>query len=161
MFDDPRRELRRLEEELLAEEEEKEEFAPSEDEEYGDYEEFFDEDDLNNALYGSDQGWVDNLDELLSEEPEVRNHANGYGTRMQVPQKKISQKQSPKKKEKKAKKAKKKPVYEEEEYEELDEDAAVFDEDYKEKGIGGLVFLAILEIIGILAVVRWWIQWLG
>ena len=161
MFDDPRRELRRLEEELLAEEEEEEEFAPSEDEKYGDYDEFFDEDDLNNALYGSDQGWVDNLDELLSEEPEVRNHANGYGTRMQVPQKKISQKQAPKKKEKKAKKAKKTPVYEEEEYEELDEDAAVFDEDYKEKGIGGLVFLAILEIIGILAVVRWWIQWLG
>lgn len=161
MFDDPRRELRRLEEELLAEEEEEEEFAPSEEEEYGDYDEFFDEDDLNNALYGSDQGWVDNLDELLSEEPEVRNHANGYGTRMQVPQKKISQKQASQKKEKKAKKAKKTPVYEEEEYEELDENAAVFDDQPKEKGIGGLVFLAILEMIGILAVVRWWIQWLG
>lgn len=161
MFDDPRRELRRLEEELLAEEEEEEEFAPSEEEEYGDYDEFFDEDDLNNALYGSDQGWVDNLDELLSEEPEVRNHANGYGTRMQAPQKKISQKQASKKKEKKAKKAKKTPVYEEEEYEELDENAAVFDDQPKEKGIGGLVFLAILEMIGILAVVRWWIQWLG
>lgn len=161
MFDDPRRELRRLEEELLAEEEEEEEFAPSEDEEYGEYDEFFDEDDLNNALYGSDQGWVDNLDELLSEEPEVRNHANGYGTRMQAPQKKISQKQTSQKKEKKAKKAKKTPVYEEEEYEELDENAAVFDDQPKEKGIGGLVFLAILEMIGILAVVRWWIQWLG
>lgn len=161
MFDDPRRELRRLEEELLAEEEEEEEFAPSEEEEYGEYDEFFDEDDLNNALYGSDQGWVDNLDELLSEEPEVRNHANGYGTRMQAPQKKISQKQTSQKKEKKAKKAKKTPVYEEEEYEELDENAAVFDDQPKEKGIGGLVFLAILEMIGILAVVRWWIQWLG
>ena len=159
MFDDPSRELRRLEEELLAEEEEEEEFEPSEEEAYGEYDEFFDEDDLNDALYGSDQGWVDNLDELLSGEPEVRNHANGYGTRMQATQKKVSQ--ASKKKEKKAKKAKKKPVYEEEEYEELDEDAAVFDEEYEEKGIGGLVFLAILEIIGILAVVRWWIQWLG
>ena len=148
MFDDPSRELRRLEEELLAEEEEEEAFAPSEEEDYGEYDEFFDEEDLNNALYGSDQGWVDNLDELLSEEPEVRNHANGYGTRMEAPRKK-------------AKKAKKAPVYEEEEYEQLDEDAAVFDEDYKEKGIGGLVFLAILEIIGILAAVLWWIQWLG
>lgn len=159
MFDDPSRELRRLEEELLAEEEEEEEFEQSEEDEYGEYDEFFDEDDLNDALYGSDQGWVDNLDELLSEEPEVRNHANGYGTRKQAPQKKVSQ--ASKKKEKKAKKAKKAPVYEEEEYEQLDEDAAVFDEDYKEKGIGGLVFLAILEIIGILAVVLWWIQWLG
>lgn len=159
MFDDPSRELRRLEEELLAEEEEEEEFEPSEEEAYGEYDEFFDEDDLNDALYGSDQGWVDNLDELLSGEPEVRNHANGYGTRKQPPQKKVSQ--ASKKKEKKAKKAKKAPVYEEEEYEQLDEDAAVFDEDYKEKGIGGLVFLAILEIIGILAVVLWWIQWLG
>ena len=156
MFDDPSRELRRLEEELLAEEEEEEEFEQSEEDEYGEYDEFFDEEDLNNALYGSDQGWVDNLDELLSEEPEVRNHANGYGTRMQEPQKKVSQ--ASKKKEKKAKKA---PVYEEEEYEQLDENAAVFDEDYKDKGIGGLVFLAILEIIGILAVVLWWIQWLG
>lgn len=157
MFDDPSRELRRLEEELLAEEEE-EEFEQSEEDEYGEYDEFFDEDDLNDALYGSDQGWVDNLDELLSGEPEVRNHANGYGTRMKAPQKKVSQAS---KKKKKAKKVKKAPVYEEEEYEELDEDAAVFDEDYKDKGIGGLVFLAILEIIGILAVVLWWIQWLG
>jgi len=157
MFDDPSRELRRLEEELLAEEEE-EEFEQSEEDEYGEYDEFFDEDDLNNALYGSDQGWVDNLDELLSGEPEVRNHANGYGTRMKAPQKKVSQAS---KKKKKAKKVKKAPVYEEAEYEELDEDAAVFDEDYKDKGIGGLVFLAILEIIGILAVVLWWIQWLG
>lgn len=159
MFDDPSRELRRLEEELLAEEEEEEEFAQSEEDAYGEYDEFFDEEDLNNALYGSDQGWVDNLDELLSEEPEVRNHANGYGTRMEAPRKKASR--ATKKKEKKAKKAKKAPVYEEEEYEQLDEDAAVFDEDYEEKGIGGLVFLAILEIIGILAVVLWWIQWLG
>ncbi|HIR30618.1 MAG TPA: hypothetical protein IAB83_01215 [Candidatus Faecousia faecavium] len=156
MFDDPSRELRRLEEELLAEEEEEEEFEQSEEDEYGEYDEFFDEEDLNNALYGSDQGWVDNLDELLSEEPEVRNHANGYGTRMEAPRKKASQASK-----KKEKKAKKRSVYEEEEYEQLDEDAAVFDDDYKEKGIGGLVFLAILEIIGILAVVRWWIQWLG
>ena len=156
MFDDPSRELRRLEEELLAEEEEEEEFEQSEEDEYGEYDEFFDEEALNNALYGSDQGWVDNLDELLSEEPEVRNHANGYGTRMEAPRKKASQASK-----KKEKKAKKRSVYEEEEYEQLDEDAAVFDDDYKEKGIGGLVFLAILEIIGILAVVRWWIQWLG
>ena len=37
MFDDPSRELRRLEEELLAEEEEEEAFAPIEEEAYGEY----------------------------------------------------------------------------------------------------------------------------
>ena len=30
----------------------------------------------------------------------------------------------------------------------------------KKKGIKGLVFLAILEIIGILLVMGWWLQWL-
>ena len=147
MFDDPSRELRRLEEELLAEEEEEEEFEPSEEEAYGEYDEFFDEDDLNDALYGSDQGWVDNLDELLSGEPEVRNHANGYGTRKQAPQKKVSQ--ASKKKEKKAKKVKKTPVKDEEEYAEMNEAAAVLDDAYKEKGHGGRGFWTSLDIVGI------------
>lgn len=30
----------------------------------------------------------------------------------------------------------------------------------REKGIGDLLFLAVLEIIGILAIVGWWLQWL-
>ncbi len=30
----------------------------------------------------------------------------------------------------------------------------------KKKGIKGLVFLAILETLGILAIIGWWIQWL-
>ena len=30
----------------------------------------------------------------------------------------------------------------------------------KQKGIKGLVFLAVLEIIAILAVLGWWLQWL-
>jgi len=30
----------------------------------------------------------------------------------------------------------------------------------KKKGIKGLVFLAVLEIIGILLVMGWWLQWL-
>ena len=50
-------------------------------------------------------------------------------------------------------------VYEDEE--ELDEDAAVFDDDPPPKGIGGLLFLAILEVLGILAVVGWWLKWLS
>ena len=31
---------------------------------------------------------------------------------------------------------------------------------YKKKGIKGLVVLACLEIIGILAIIGWWLQWL-
>ena len=45
--------------------------------------------------------------------------------------------------------------------EELDEDAAVFDDDTPPKGIGGLLILAILEVLGILAVVGWWLKWLS
>ena len=45
--------------------------------------------------------------------------------------------------------------------EELDEDAAVFDDDPPPKGIGGLLILAILEVLGILAVVGWWLKWLS
>ena len=30
----------------------------------------------------------------------------------------------------------------------------------KKKGIKGLVFLAVLEVIGILCVIGWWLQWL-
>ncbi len=41
----------------------------------------------------------------------------------------------------------------------FDEDAAVFPEP-KKKGIGGLVLLAILETAAIVAIARWWMQWL-
>ena len=37
---------------------------------------------------------------------------------------------------------------------------AVFVERKKQKGTGGLKFLALFEIIGILAVIWWWIKWL-
>lgn len=42
-----------------------------------------------------------------------------------------------------------------------DESAAVFDDKAPPKGIGGLVVLAILEVLGILAVVGWWLKWLS
>lgn len=140
MFDDPKRELQRLEEELLAEEAEEnpdqeEEPAPEDE-----FDPFFDDDALNDALYGSDQGWLEDVDALL-QEPEVRNHANGYGTRRSNPAVDFP-----------------KTVYADED---LDESQAVFDDRPKPKGVGGLVFLAILEVIGILAVLLWWVQWLG
>lgn len=43
---------------------------------------------------------------------------------------------------------------------EWDEGAAVFDDDPPPKGIGGLVVLAVLELLGILAVAGWWLKWL-
>ena len=42
----------------------------------------------------------------------------------------------------------------------FDEKAAVAPLKRKKKGIGGLTFLALLEIAGILAIAWWWIQWL-
>lgn len=38
---------------------------------------------------------------------------------------------------------------------------AVYDEGPQPKGAGSLVFLAILELLGIAAVIGWWIKWLG
>lgn len=38
---------------------------------------------------------------------------------------------------------------------------AVYDEGPRPKGAAGLVFLAILELLGIAAIIGWWIKWLG
>jgi len=45
------------------------------------------------------------------------------------------------------------------------EDESDIEADYvpptkKKKGVGGLVFLALMEILGILAIIGWWKQWL-
>ena len=122
MFDDPGRELRRLEQELLA----------AEAEELDNFEEYDEADDLlaeAKMLLGD-----------YDDDPPIRNHANGYGRRMPNPAVDFSR-----------------TVYDDEDF---DEDAAVLVEKTKTKGIGDLVFLAILEVIGILAIVGWWLQWL-
>ena len=85
----------------------------------------------------------DSIDALLAEfaeeETPVRNFANSYGKRQS------------------------RPVFDYQETDdELDDDAVLYREDArkkgkkKEKGVGGLVFLAILETIGILAIAAWW-----
>lgn len=133
MFDDPKRELERLEEALLEEEE-----AEAVPEKTGEY---LDETVIDDALYGSDQKWLDELNQLLEEpEPAVRNHANNYGRKN--PAVDFS-----------------KAVYEDEG--ELDESQAVFDDTPKPKGIGCLLVLAIAEMLGILAIVGWWLNWLA
>ena len=48
-------------------------------------------------------------------------------------------------------------VYEDEGF---DEDSGVFIDPPRKKGILGYLILAVLEILAILAIVRWWLQWL-
>lgn len=118
IFDDPRRELRRLEEELLAEEREEEY------EEFGDY--GFEE-------YDEDAELLAQAKALIGDEaPPVRrrNPAVDFN----------------------------RTVYADEEFDE--DDAVLVKKRKKEKGIGGLLFLAILELMGILGIVGWWILWL-
>lgn len=87
-----------------------------------------------------DEDWLEEAKELIGEEEfPIRNHANGYGTRNYAVDFN-------------------RMVYDDEE---LDETAAVFaEEPEKKKGIGGLVLLALLELLGILAIVWWWVRWL-
>ena len=129
MFDNPRKELQRLQEQLLAEEEEElEELI----EEYGeeDYEEFFEE----------------NYEEEYRQEPFYRNYANGY---------------------------REKSIFDEIEHafeEEDDEEPfALFTEEKRglfgrrkkvksKKGSNkGLKTILLLEIIGILCLLIWWV----
>ena len=131
MFDDPRKELRRLEEELLAAEYEEEEQI----EQYDEFEDF--------GEYDEDEAILAEARALIGEEepPIYRNHANGYGTRRPNPAVDFNR-----------------TVYADEEF---DEDSAVLvEKKKKEKGIGGLVFLAILELIGILGIVGGGVLWL-
>ncbi len=131
MFDDPKKELQRLQDELLAAEEEEWDDLSDIQDLLDDYEE---EDSVESLLqeFGAD----------AEEEPRYQNYANGYGRRPA------------------------RPVYEEEAVPELDDDAVLYREDArtkkkakkekKEKGIGCLVFLAVLETMGILAIAAWW-----
>lgn len=124
MFDDPKKELRRMEQELLAAEYEEE---PEPD--------FGDEFELEEG------DWLQEAKALIGDEEEIpiRNHANGYGTRNYA----VDFDRT---------------VYDDEE---MDEDKALFAEETKSKGIGGLVVLALLEVLGIVAIVLWWVQWLS
>lgn len=126
MFDDPRKELQRMQQELLAAEEEEWDDLSDIQDLLDDYE----EEDSIEAL----------LAEFGTEETPVRNYANSYGGRSA------------------------RPVFDYQETDdELDDDAVLYREDArkkkgkkKEKGVGGLVFLAVLETIGILAIAAWW-----
>lgn len=96
--------------------------------------------------YGFDyenDDWLEEAKSLIGEDEEIpiRNHANGYGTRSQnyaVNNHRM--------------------VYDDEE---LNDDAVLYaEEPQKKKGIGGLVLLALLEMLGILAILLWWARWM-
>ena len=133
MFDDPKKELRRLEEELLAAEEES--WLTDDD---------LDLDDIQALLDGDqeDEDYSD-LFEEVEEMPRYRNYSNNYGRRSAAMRFDDEEElDDPDEDEvlykedyKKAKKAKKKENR-------------------------GLIFLAILETAAILAISAWWVLWL-
>ncbi len=123
MFDDPKKELQRMEEELFAAEYEEEAESGGEPERDG-------------------EDWLQQVKDLLGEEePPIRNHANGYGPHSRNHDPDLGRAAIAD--------------------EELDERRAVFAEEPKKKGAGGLVLLALLEVLGILAILWWWKQWLS
>ena len=119
MFDDPKKNLRKMEEALWEAEYE----DASEDE---------------NSDWTED--WLEQTKELLDEDDVlIRNHANGYGTRNYA----VDFDRT---------------VFDDEE--EMDDRKAVYDDGPPPKGIGGLVFLAALELLGIVGIALWWLKWL-
>lgn len=98
---------------------------------------------FDDELEYEDDDWLQEAKALLGDEEEIpiRNHANGYGTRPRNYAVDFGR-----------------TVYDDEEQ---DEDKAVFVDPPERKSIGGLVLLALLELLGILAIVWWWVKWLA
>ncbi len=135
MFDDPKKELQRLQQQLLAEEENNEE-------EYLTEEEWLEREIAEaKALSGYQE----------PKEPKVRNYANGYGTRPQQPQYDPNRRShlSGRSGYPQQERAAYRPNVQSYSEETIPEE--------EEKGIGGLVFLAILLTLGIVAVAGYWV----
>ena len=130
MFDDPRKELRRLEEQLLAEEDP----GPDVPEDT-----LRMDDELEEArrLLGAE---MPEDEEAEDEDPEpmvYRNFANGYGRRQSV------------------------PVRNRDRFDrDLEEYSDQVHDEPREKGVRGLVILACLELLGIAAVIVYWLLFL-
>lgn len=134
MFDDPKKELERLEEQLLAAEEPDDEFERL-------YEEIFEE-------FGEKEQTTDEeyLKGLLTEEPPVRNHANGYGTKTQsAPQIRSVPPQGTR-----SAAPANRSTY-------SDPASRSVPAPKKEKSTRGLKIAICLECLGIVAVVAWWL----
>lgn len=140
MHDDPRRNLKWLEQELLAEESLHRDFS-----------------NLPDKDYHKDEDLLELVDTLIGEEetpePPVRNFANNYGR----PSKgeRAARVQAPKGLEESAYvpvKTKKQLRREEKQRRIAEKKSGV------NRNIKGLVFLAILEVLGILSILGWWLQ---
>ena len=132
MFDDPKKELQRLQQELLAEEEYEEEFLTED--------EWFEREIAEaKALSGY-------------QEPEVRNYANGYGAGRQPaydPSRRshLSGRSGYPQQERAAYRPTVKNYSEE----------TLPEEEEREKGLGGLIALAVTLTLGIVAVAAYWV----
>ena len=140
MYDDPRRNLKWLEQELLAEDSLHRDFSK-----------------LPDKDYHKDEDLLELVDTLIGEEetpePPVRNFANHYGR----PSKgeRAARAQAPKGLEESAYvpvKTKKQLRREEKQRRIAEKKSGV------NRNIKGLVFLAILEVLGILSILGWWLQ---
>ena len=137
MYDDPRRNLKWLEQELLEEDSIHRDFSKLPDKDYHKDEELL---ELVDMLIHEDD---------TQEAPPVRNFANNYGRTSKG--ERAVRAQTPRHLEESAfvpVKTKK----------ELRREAKQRKKDNVNRNIKGLVFLAILECIGILAILGWWLQ---
>ncbi len=91
-----------------------------------------------------EEDWLQDAKDFLAELEEgpqapVRNRANNYGRKAQAPE----------------------PPRLDYSDREMGESDALYVEKPKRKGAGGLVILALLELIAIMLVILWWIKWMG
>ena len=115
MFDDPKKELQRLEKQLLKEEEE----------------EWLDQQLQEAHAMLGDTPAQEDMDATrvfrpVTQEAPVRNFANGYGGQPQAPVRQVPVQRTP-------------------------------EPQPKQKGLGGLVVLACLELLGIAAIIGYWV----
>lgn len=136
MFDDPKKELRRMEQALLETEREAQ-LAEEEAELDALVEQYLHEDDEPEEDILS---WAKRISQEEDEEPPIRNQANGYGMGEVYPDHRRA-------------------LYENEDAE--DDRMVQKGKGKKEKGIGGLLLLFLVELLGIMLVILWWLRWLN
>ena len=156
MFDDPRKELQRLQEELLAEEE-------PEFEEYEEYEEDLTEDLAD--IFGEE------FDEADNQEPAYRSDSNGYGEfegdEDDLDDDQVFYQEDYRQAVKDQRRAKKETLREKRQQQKQTvrelEDARQSRraaKKKKKKSVGLLTVIALAEILAIMVVITLWIQWL-
>ena len=149
MFDDPNKELKRLEDQLLRSEMTDEEFERF-------YDELYDE-------FGPQEDKTDDVEDLLADSPArtVRNFANGYGREGQVRQNPNRQ-AAPRQAGAQQRPVQQRPAQQRTAPQNAGRGGYTDNNRYaapvkKQKSIKGLVITACVECVGIVAVVLWWV----